>query len=305
MPDHLPLPPPPAPSDASPPTLTEEQDGMQKKVHEYFSKPDYTLPNEKDGILSDEEKMWLSYECMLRYLRATKWDVSSAIKRLEGTLKWRRDYGLYTTITPEHVEPEALTGKEVVFGYDLERRPALYLIPSRQNTEESPRQIEFNVWMLERTIDLMGPGVETLALMINFGEKSKIPSFGTAKTVLDILQNHYPERLGRALIINVPWLVNTFFKMITPFIDPITRPKLKFNPNVVKDELFAADMVMKDNWSGSRDFVWEHEQYFPALVKLCSERKRAMMERWKQLGGSVGLKEWDMKTGSSANQTMA
>jgi hypothetical protein len=34
------------------------------------------------------------------------------------------------------------------------------MIPSRQNTEESPRQVEFAVWMLERALDLTGPGVE-------------------------------------------------------------------------------------------------------------------------------------------------
>ncbi len=44
--------------------------------------------------------------------------------------------------------------------WNSQRRPALYMIPSRQNTEDSPRQVEFAVWMLERALDLTGPGVE-------------------------------------------------------------------------------------------------------------------------------------------------
>ena len=40
-----------------------------------------------------------------RYLRATKWDVVKAIERLESTLKWRREFGVYTH-TPEYLEPE-------------------------------------------------------------------------------------------------------------------------------------------------------------------------------------------------------
>ena len=32
-------------------------------------------------------------------------------------------------------------------------------------TKTSPRQIQFVVWILERTIDLMPPGVETLCLV--------------------------------------------------------------------------------------------------------------------------------------------
>lgn len=47
-----------------------------------------------------------SYE-ITSYLRATKWkSVEDAISRLEDTLKWRREYGLYDRITAEHVEPE-------------------------------------------------------------------------------------------------------------------------------------------------------------------------------------------------------
>jgi len=48
--------------------------------------------------------------------------------------------------------------------------------------------------------------------------------------MLNILQDHYPERLGLSLIANVPWLVDIFFKLIRPFIDPVTRAKMRFNP---------------------------------------------------------------------------
>jgi hypothetical protein len=48
----------------------------------------------------------------------------------------------------------------ILYGYDTAGRPALYLLPSRQNTTEERRQIQFTVWMLERTLDLTGPGVE-------------------------------------------------------------------------------------------------------------------------------------------------
>ena len=53
-----------------------------------------------------------------------------------------------------------MTGKEIIFGYDTNRRPAILMIPSRQNTDEPTRQLEFAVWMIERAIDLVGPGVE-------------------------------------------------------------------------------------------------------------------------------------------------
>ena len=56
--------------------------------------------------------------------------------------------------------------------------------------------------MLERTIDLMPPGQETLALLISFDMSGEGPKFGQGKQVMGILQGHYPERLGRAVVIN-------------------------------------------------------------------------------------------------------
>lgn len=39
-------------------------------------------------------------------MRASKWKVDVAIHRLEETLKWRAEYGIYDAVTAEHVEPE-------------------------------------------------------------------------------------------------------------------------------------------------------------------------------------------------------
>ncbi|KAJ7928965.1 CRAL-TRIO domain-containing protein [Mycena leptocephala] len=215
----------------------------------------------------DVEKMWLSYECILRYLRAS------------NNLKWRREYGIYDVITAEHVEPEAVTGKEILLGFDVNGRPALYLIPSRQNTTESTRQVQFNVWMLERSIDLMPRA--SLDLLINYADKAKNPSFSTSRAVLSILQDHYPERLGLALILNVPFLLNAFFKLITPFVDP-------FNPQIIQDGIFSPDMVMTRWWGGDCSFEYDHDKYFPALVE-----DEIVDATWEKLGGKVGLKELD------------
>jgi CRAL/TRIO domain len=53
-----------------------------------------------------------------------------------------------------------VTGKQFLFGYDTSGRPAVYYLLSRQNTEEGLGQIQFHVWLMERAIDLMPPGVE-------------------------------------------------------------------------------------------------------------------------------------------------
>lgn len=138
----------------------------------------------------------------------------------------------------------------------------------------------------------------TLDLLINYGDKSKGgPAFSVGRTVLSILQDHYPERLGLALIINVPFLINAFYKLITPFIDPVSREKMRFNPQVVKDDIFAPEMVMAESWGGSSEFEYVHEKYWPALLELCNSRKEAWMAKWREAGGKVGVKEWEYKSG--------
>ncbi|KAG6877808.1 hypothetical protein C0993_003782 [Termitomyces sp. T159_Od127] len=233
--------------------LLDVEQKMYDDVLQHFSDPTYSLPGiEEKGELTEAEKFWLSRECLLRYLRAVKWKTTkAAIQRLEATLKWRREYGLYDVVSANHVEPEV--------------RNKNFLVKS------------------------------TLALLINYGDKAKNPSLGVARTVLNILQDHYPERLGVALILNVPFLLNAFYKLINPFIDPVSREKMKFNPRVIEDNLFTPDMVISEWWGGDCDFEYVHDKYWPALLNLCESRRKAFLEKWRVLGGTVGLKEWEYK----------
>lgn len=156
----------------------------------------------------------------------------------------------------------------------------------------------FTITQPETFVDLFL--CRTVALLINFGDRGKNPSISTSLTVLHILQDHYPERLGLSLIINVPFLVNAFFKMVMPLVDPITRAKVKFNPQVFKDGLFSEDQVMKEWWGGEKDFEYKHEDYWKDLVALCETRSKAWEKNWRTLGAKVGESEWAYKQLSSS-----
>jgi hypothetical protein len=189
---------------ASPPALTADQ---QTKYDELLTevKSWEFLPTTKACTgtepVSESERQWLTRECLLRYLRATKWDLKSAGTRLKATLVWRREFGT-ETFTSEYISEENAKGKQVQLGFDKEGRPCLYLLPQNQNTKPSQRQVEHLVYMLERTLDLHPPGQEGLALLIDFRNTGAggTPPMSISKQVLDILQSHYPERLGRALL---------------------------------------------------------------------------------------------------------
>lgn len=187
------------------PALTVSEESKYDQLFEIVQAwPTIRSINSGDSPRTDDETMWLSRECLLRYLRATKWDVSAAAARLMDTLCWRRDY--LSGWGADHVSPENTTGKQVQLGYDYNGRPVLYLTPGRQNTETSPRQNQQLIYMIERAHDMMLPHQETLVLLIDFatpkGKKTQVPPLAQGKELLNIIQKHYPERLGRACVVN-------------------------------------------------------------------------------------------------------
>lgn len=288
-----------------PAKLTEDQEAKLAEMLRYFRARE-TYPTSLKGEGSGREKPatdWeklrmLSRESMLRYLRATKWDVTQAKKRLTDTIAWRREFGV-DEIDADEIEPEAKSGKETVLGFDNSARPLHYMHPHRNDTKETPRQMRFAVWILECCIDMMPPGVEQLALLINFDNKSRNPtSIANAKLMLYILQNHYVERLGVALCINVPWVFKAFWNAIQPLIDPVTKSKCKFDEDI-KSEVPSEQLSAE--YGGSLEPKYNHEKYWPELVKVVKQRREQMTRRFKeQCNSEVGASEWVIRGGNDA-----
>ncbi|EME47522.1 hypothetical protein DOTSEDRAFT_69465 [Dothistroma septosporum NZE10] len=280
--------------------LSAEQEtkytAVREQVSQWTTIPTSTAKGAAQAPIEEYERMFLTRECLLRYLRATKWRPADAVRRLQETLSWRREYGA-DTFTHDYISPENETGKQVQLGYDNEGRPCLYLNPGKQNTKMSDRQIHHLCYMLDRTIDMMPAGVENSALIINFqgAASGTTPSVGQARAVLNILQGHNPERLGKALISKTPWYVNTFFKLISPFIDPVTREKMKFNEDLRK--YIPVEQLWKDD-GGELDFEYDHAIYWPAFDEECKRRRDAYRKRWEEAGQRIGEYEEYLRGGN-------
>ena len=126
-------------------------------------------------------------------------------------------------------------------------------------------------------------------IIVNYKETTlrTNPSIGTARKVLHILQSHYPERLGRAIVVNLPYLLEFFYRGISPFLDPITREKsvltflpmsyvlttfyrMKFNPDMkelIPDE--HLDVV----FGGSYNYEFEPTGYWKDLISYALSPK--------------------------------
>lgn len=160
----------PAHSASLPPkpnSLTSHQVQIYEQILDHFNQSNLALPHSLHDLksnaftsrstLSDLERCYCSRESILRVCRASRWDQTSAIRRLEETLVWRREFGV-NEIDEELMSKEVSscflswgswafnwfypsllffkkkseTGKQFVLGYDVHSRPCLHMYPYRQ-----------------------------------------------------------------------------------------------------------------------------------------------------------------------------
>jgi hypothetical protein len=99
---------------AAPPVLTADQqkkyDELLTTVKSWSTLPKTSAKGAEEEALSDLERMWLTRECLLRYLRAAKWSLPNATQRLRDTVIWRREYGT-DRFTADYISEENATGK--------------------------------------------------------------------------------------------------------------------------------------------------------------------------------------------------
>ena len=130
-------------------------------------------------------------------------------------------------------------------GYDKEGRVIVYMRPGNENTKDEQNQLRHLVFQLEKAIACSSSkGRSKLCIVIDYEGFSirKAPPMSTSRRTLDILQNHYPERMHRAYICNPPFIFRSFWTLIQPFIDPVTKEKICFCSGKSGMERIVRDM---------------------------------------------------------------
>jgi len=93
----------------------------------------------------------------------------------------------------------------------------------------------------------------------------------------------------------VPWVVSTFFKLISPFIDPVTREKMKFNES---SRSYVPTEQLWKQYGGDLDFEYDHNAYWPALDAETKKRRTAYKQRWIAGGKRIGEYEEYLRGGN-------
>ncbi|KAI7754254.1 hypothetical protein M8C21_018013 [Ambrosia artemisiifolia] len=148
---------------------------------------------------------------------------------LEASLIWRMNYKP-EEIRWEHVAAEAATGKLYRSSFlDKQGRSVLVMRPRCQNSKSTRAQIKYLVYCMENAIFHLPPEQEQMVWLIDFhGFSMSNISLKTTKETAHVLQDHYPERLGLAILYNPPKFFEPFWKVVKPFLEPKTTSKVKF-----------------------------------------------------------------------------
>lgn len=216
-------------------------------------------------LLSDDESLAASNEMINQFLRATGGDREHAIRRLKDTLKWRQTEGVDRLLCTACLNKDGAHYMQVV-GHDSLKRPILYSClsqPTNRSVEDNRRHM---IATFEQAIRTMSSGTEQWVWISDFhgfGLRDTDPRL--AKIFLDVSAKHYPERLAVFYCIDAPGLFSMLWRALQPFVDPITREKVRFLPYDVdnkgrKPSSLAADLGQNMEQSMQRWLLKEMAQ---------------------------------------------
>ncbi|KAG5602158.1 hypothetical protein H5410_033528 [Solanum commersonii] len=170
-----------------------------------------------------------------RFLRARDLDIEKSAAMFLKYLKWRQSFVPKGSISVSEIPNEIAQNKMFMQGEDKQGCPIAVVFGGRhiQNklggVEEFKR---FIVFALDKLCARTSPGREKFTIigdLQNFGYcNSDVRAYLAA---LSIVQDCFPERLGKVLLVHVPYIFCTLWKILYPFIDNHTKKKIMFVEN--------------------------------------------------------------------------
>lgn len=226
------------------------------------------------GPQSGRSLKYCSDACLSRYLEARNWNVNKAQKMLEESLKWRATYKP-EEIRWHEVAHEGETGKVSRANFhDRLGRTVLIMRPGMQNSTSPEGNIRHLVYLIENAVLNLPEGQEQMSWLIDFSGWSlntNIP-ISTARDIIYVLQNHYPERLGLIILYSPPRFFQAFWKVVRYFVDPKTFQKIHFvYPNDKNSmelmKTFFDTENLPSEFGGKATLKYDHEEFSRLMVQ--------------------------------------
>eukprot|EP00919_Chromeraceae_sp_WS-2016_P038258 GHVR01091345.1.p1 GENE.GHVR01091345.1~~GHVR01091345.1.p1 ORF type:complete len:284 (+),score=47.40 GHVR01091345.1:30-881(+) len=175
-----------------------------------------------------------------RFVRGTLGDIELARKRWEATKSWREAEQIDDILKEE--QPHYPIIKKYYSHYILGKCKAGYYVWLERPGKSSVSKIydakvtidqlaRHYIFVSEFLWNSIDPNDDSMTLSLFDCEGCGV-SFLTGKTfelfkkTSKLIQEHYPERSFKIIVINAPFWFKTVFTLIGPFIDPRTKEKI-------------------------------------------------------------------------------
>ena len=235
-----------------------------------------------EAVSEEPGAEWADEAACVRYLMARNNHLDKATAMLKESLRWRHSFGV-SKLGERHaiIRRESETGKlRVSDSVDRSGRTVLVMTPRAENTSDHDGQLLNLVYHLERAtggrpVDGVADGKVVTVMDFKGWSLRNAAPMKTSRATLSILQNHYPERLHRFLLLNVPTIFSVFWNAIRPFIDPVTRAKVVFVTGSAEQQQAALhecfDLAqLEEGLGGLAPFRWDPGAYFARDAEFAS-----------------------------------
>ncbi|ONI29782.1 hypothetical protein PRUPE_1G214400 [Prunus persica] len=194
-----------------------------------------------------------------RFLRARDLDIEKASTLFLKYLSWRKSFVPNGSISESEIPRELAHNKLFMQGLDKTGRPIVVVFGGRHKRTKLEEFKRFVVYSLDKISARMPAGKEkfvSIADLEGWGYvNSDIRGYLAA---LSILQDCYPERLGKLYLVHVPYVFMTAWKMVYPFIDNKTKKKIVFVENKKLSSTLLSDIdesQLPDTYGGKLPLV--------------------------------------------------
>ncbi|KAI9152971.1 hypothetical protein LWI28_003824 [Acer negundo] len=166
-----------------------------------------------------------------RFLRARDLNAEKGSTMFLKYLKWRRSFVPNGSISLSEIPNEIAQNKMFLQGFDKKGQPIAVSFAARhfQNKRNPEEHKRFSVYLLDKLCEKMGAGQEQFVLIWDLqGWGYSNSDLRTHLGTLSIMQDYYPNRIGKLFFVHVPYLFMTGWKTVSLFLDSNIKKKIVF-----------------------------------------------------------------------------
>ncbi|EAR84753.1 divergent CRAL/TRIO domain protein (macronuclear) [Tetrahymena thermophila SB210] len=181
----------------------------------------------------ENKKFYLNQNEIIRILLARDFDPKKSLEMWKNWVQWR-EQNKPETIKEQDIVEELKAGKAFLTGgYDIQKNPILVAVFRRHIPGAIPRETteKFFIHYLEDALKKArqtGSGRVTIfADMVGYSNKNfSTKDSDLIKKLLSILQDNYPESLGKLIVFKPTWLFKFVYAIVKPFLSKRTKEKI-------------------------------------------------------------------------------